>query len=288
MTPKAILVAIGGGEGSEAALRTALAVGKLFDSYVEVLHVRADSNEAIPIMAEGLSGAVVQELIDSLEAQAERRAKAAEVLFKKCCVDERLAITTPDSPPPSGKLSARLKVVTGRPDDVVGRAGRLFDLIVVERPPEEEDSRYPLVLEAALFDSGRPILLAPSSAPATVGKRIVVIWNNTKESAEALAAVLPFGQQAESLQVLTVKDGITADPAEVKSYLALHDITAEAVTLEPDHRPLGEQLLKEAEARDADLLVMGAYGHSRLREMVLGGVTRSVVGEAAVPVLMAH
>lgn len=288
MTPKAILVAIGGNEGSEAALRTALAVGDLFDAYIEVLHVQVDANEAIPIMAEGLSGAVVQELIDSLEGQAEQRVNTAEALFKKYCIDEGLAITAPDAAAPSGKLAARFKVVTGRPDEVVGRAGRLFDLIVVERPPEEEDSRYPLVLEAALFDSGRPVLLAPPSAPATIGKHIVVSWNNTKESAEALAGALPFGEHAERLHVLTVHDGVTVDPAEVRPYLALHGVTAETAVLEPDHRPLGEQLLEEAAARGADLVVMGAYGHSRLREMVLGGVTRSVVAQAAVPVLMAH
>jgi nucleotide-binding universal stress UspA family protein len=286
--PKAILVAIGGNEGSEAAVRTALAVGDRFDSYVEVLHVRVDANEAIPVMAEGMSGAIVQELIDSLEAQVEKHAQAAEALFRRLCVDAGLAIAAADAPAPRGKLSARYKVVTGRPDDVAGQLGRLFDLIVVERPPEDEDSRYPLVLEAALFDSGRPVLLAPSVAPASIGKHVVVSWNDTTEAAAALAAALPFLEHAETLHVLSVHDGVSADPAAVKDYLALHGVSAKPVVLEPDHRPLGEQILEEAAGRGADLVVMGAYGHSRLREMVLGGVTRSVINRATVPVLMAR
>ena len=87
---------------------------------------------------------------------------------------------------------------------------------------------------------------------------------------------------------MTVSDHCDADPAEVAQYLARHDVTAKIRTLEPDHRPVGEQILEEATSDGADLLVMGAYGHSRLREFVLGGVTRSVIQEAALPVLMAR
>lgn len=281
VTPKSILAPISGGSGSEAALETALTTAGSFHAYVEVLHARVDANDAVPVMAEGLSGAVVDQLIDSLENQAAERAEAARQLYERRCLgdgQEGLA---------SGVTTA-FKEVIGRPYDCVARAGRLFDLLVIERPDETENGGYPLVLEAALFESGRAVLLAPRVAPATLGRSLAVAWNDTGEAAAALGAALPFLARAEAVTLMTVRDHCDADPAEVAQYLARHDVTAKIRSLEPDHRPVGEQILDEAAADGADMLVMGAYGHSRLREFVLGGVTRSIVQEAGLPVLMAR
>ena len=281
VTPKSILAPISGGSGSEAALETALTTAGSFHAYVEVLHARVDANDAVPVMAEGLSGAVVDQLTDSLENQAAERAEAARQLYERRCLgdgQEGLA---------SGVTTA-FKEVIGRPYDCVARAGRLFDLLVIERPDETENGGYPLVLEAALFESGRAVLLAPRVAPATLGRSLAVAWNDTGEAAAALGAALPFLARAEAVTLMTVCDHCDADPAEVAQYLARHDVTAKIRSLEPDHRPVGEQILDEAAADGADMLVMGAYGHSRLREFVLGGVTRSIVQEAGLPVLMAR
>jgi len=281
VTPKSILAPISGGSGSEAALETALIAAGLFQAHVEVLHARVDANDAVPVMAEGISGAVVDQLIDSLETQAKERAAAARKLYEWRCLggaQKGLA---------SGVTTA-FKEVIGRPYDCVGRAGRLFDLLVVERFGESESGDYPLILEAALFDSGRPVLLAPQTAAASLGRQVAVAWNDTGEAAAALGAALPFLVQAEAVTLMTVRDHCDADPAEVVQYLARHEVAAKVRTLEPDHRAVGEQILEEATTAGADLLVMGAYGHSRLREFILGGVTRSVVQEAGLPVLMAR
>ena len=281
MTPKSILVPVSGGSGSEAALETALTTAGLFRAYVELLHARVDSNDAVPVMAEGLSGAVVDQLIDSLEVQAKERADAAHRLYERRCLGDGQKSLA------SG-VTTGFKEVIGRPYDCVARAGRLFDLLVVERPGDDEDGGYPLVLEAALFETGRPVLLAPRSVHPSTARSVAVAWNDTGEAAAALGAALPFLALAETVTLLTVSDHCDADPAEVAQYLARHEIMAKLRNLEPDHRPVGEQILEEAAADGADLLIMGAYGHSRLREFVLGGVTRSIVREAALPVLMAH
>lgn len=287
VTPKAILTVISGNDGSRAAFETALLIGRRFEAYVEVLHVKADANESVPVMAEGLSGSLLQELISTLEKQEKERAETVEALFDEFCVKPGSALDGSASPTP-GKFGARLREVTGRAEEEVARLGRLFDVIVIEQSPDEDDGRYPLVLEAALFDTGRPVLLAPSAAPKDLGQHVVLAWNDTREAAEATAAAMPFLSAAADVTLITVHDGCDADPAALQSLLALHGIAAACRELEPDHRPVGEQVLDEAEGLGADLLVMGAYGHSRLRELVLGGVTRSMVRNASIPVLMAH
>jgi nucleotide-binding universal stress UspA family protein len=145
-------------------------------------------------------------------------------------------------------------------------------------------------LEAALFESGRPILIAPPRPPEALGKNIVIAWNGSTETARTIAFAMPFLAQAERVNVLTVEGGGVLGPTgtEVVRHLGRSGISATAAEVAPGERSVGEAILEEAAAEGADLLVKGAYTHSRLRQMIFGGATSHILDAADLPVFMAH
>ena len=145
-------------------------------------------------------------------------------------------------------------------------------------------------LHAVLFDSGRPVLLSPAVAPRSIGRRICVRWNGTAESSAAVQAAIPWMKRAEVVRILTSEDYQRRGPvaADLAAYLALHDIEADIATFRPIDKSVGAGLLGAAREFGSDLLSMGAYSHSRLRQLILGGVTRHILENADLPVLMSR
>lgn len=175
-------------------------------------------------------------------------------------------------------------------DGFLGQHGRIFNATVVGRPGSGENMPRMGTLEAALFESGRPIVIAPPSVPASVGSRIVVAWNRSSETARAVAFATPFLRGAEEITVLDVEGaGVPGPSAEaLAEALSREGIPARGRTIKPDKRVAGEIFLSEAAALGCDLLIKGAYTQSRLRQMIFGGVTSHILANATMPVLMAH
>ena len=185
--------------------------------------------------------------------------------------------------------SARLIDVVGHAGEQVGRLGKLVDLVLL-RAPSVDDGALSPAAEAALYDTGRPVLFSPRQELQSLGKRVSVFWNDTAESSRAAHVAMPFLEKAEAVQILAVDDD-SFDPQTVNDFasaLAWSGVKAEPVLLKPDHRSSGEALLDSAWEFKADLIVMGAFSHSRLREMILGGVTKHILEVAGRPVLMMH
>ena len=181
--------------------------------------------------------------------------------------------------------------VSGREDDHVSIRGRLNDLIVVGRPLADSDTPSPTTLNAALFETGRAVLVAPPMAPEVLGKKVVIFWRGSTEASRAIAAGMPFIWRAETVKIVSaLADQATRASAEgLATYLAWHGVNAEVETLTAtDGKAVGSRLLDSAQKFQADLLVMGAYTHSRVRQLILGGVTQKVLAEATIPVVMAH
>jgi len=166
----------------------------------------------------------------------------------------------------------------------------VFDLIVVARPAKTATAAE-TVLEDALFESGRPVLMAPPRVPATLGGGVVVIaWNGSTETAVAVAHARPFLIGAKEVQVISVETGVVpgAPPGdELARNLRYHGIPAHARHV-ATKVAAGGVWLEECRAVKADLLVKGAYTMSRLRQMVFGGPTRQITLEAELPVLLAR
>jgi nucleotide-binding universal stress UspA family protein len=197
-------------------------------------------------------------------------------------------VTVADSRPGQNIATASFAVVTGREDDLVAQLARLADLTVVPRPEPGEDISSSDALHAVLFDSGRPVLIAPRTAFPTLGTRICIAWNGTAESATAVWGALPWLARAEAVRILCSDEYQRRGPRspELAAYLACHDVHAEIATFRSIDREVGAGLLAAAREFDADLLSMGAYSHSRLRQLILGGVTRYVLEHASMPVMM--
>jgi nucleotide-binding universal stress UspA family protein len=173
----------------------------------------------------------------------------------------------------------------------VGSHGRVFDIIVMNRPDADSTGPYNRAIEAALFESGRPVLLAPPAAPQTVATNIMVHWNGSTEQARTNAFAMPLLRAAEQVSVLTVIGGqdVPGPPAEaVCRQLRYNGIAAKPVSIELDGRSTGEAVLAAAAAQGADLLIKGAFTRNRLRQMIFGGATSHIMQFADLPVLMAH
>jgi nucleotide-binding universal stress UspA family protein len=145
-------------------------------------------------------------------------------------------------------------------------------------------------LETALFESGRPILIAPPSPPANLGQNVVIAWNGSTETARTIAMAMPFLARAEQVLVLSVDEGMVPGPsaAEVAQNLVRNRIQARSRHAQAAGRGAGAAILEEAAAAGADLLLKGAYTHSRLRQMIFGGATSHILGAAEIPVIMAN
>lgn len=239
------------------------------------------------VVAEGMTAASTAALED-IEADEAERFERCRALFRDFAGREGLSWGTPEGPDqaPSAGWSGEASLS----DEAIGQLGRVYDLIVAGRPVKGEASPRISTLEALLFDSGRPLLIAPPAAPRQLGETVVVAWNGSTETARAVTFALPFLTRAERVYVLTVEGGSVPGPdaGQVAAQLRRDGVAAEARGAQPEGRSTGEAILAEVAALGADLLVKGAYTHSRLRQMVFGGATSHILAEAELPVLMAH
>jgi nucleotide-binding universal stress UspA family protein len=286
-----ILLPLSGSPHDAAALRAAFDLARSFGAHVEGLFVRIDPRDAVPLLGEGMSGAIVDDIVRTAEAESMRASRAAGAAFEAA----RMAAGVPgvERLPGPGAPSARWMERVGRPDELVAREARLADLTVFAQPAVTTDVDSTLVLETALLASGRPLLLVPDAPFAAVGSAVAIAWNGSAEASAAVFAAMPFLARAAAVHVLTVGTDGTGETGALAGeglveYLACHGIAAHARRLHPGAEPVGAGLAAAAAESGAGLLVMGGYGHSRVREMILGGVTRYVIGRAGIPVLMAH
>jgi nucleotide-binding universal stress UspA family protein len=192
-----------------------------------------------------------------------------------------------------GVASIEARMVEDDPEGGLALQARYADLVVVSQPdPEDACSRLAPGLPAyVMLSGGRPVLVVPhSGAVARIGSKVLLAWDASLEAAHAVAGALPLLQKAGAVSVAVFNPGPAhgALPgADIALYLARHGVTVE-VSVHHSDIEVGEALLSLAADVQADLIVMGGYGHTRLREMMLGGVTKTMLRSMTAPVLMAH
>lgn len=287
MSIKTILVPIDGTEICHTALDVGLQLGKELKAHVDVLHVSADPKDAVPLLGEGMSAAIIEEMIQLAEREATERTGRAEAAFEDARSRYELAIQ--ETPPAVEGGSTFLVKAVGREDILSAQKGRLADLVVVARPTEQSDAGLAMTINAAIFETGRPVLVVPPKIPGSMATNIAISWNGSAEASRAVAAAMPLIARAKSVVILTAENDSTSSTlaAELGSYLSWHGVQSQFRTL-PGGSHVGEVLLEDCKAVGADLLVMGAYTHSRMRQLILGGVTKHVLANAELPVLMTH
>jgi nucleotide-binding universal stress UspA family protein len=243
---------------AEAAFSTAAIVSRLWCAHLAVLHVTTDRKQA----------SAVREAFESLAAKH--------------------GLTVTEATPNADEPTASFAEVVGREPEVVAYQARLADLIVVPHPASTDEVSSSDALHAVLFDSAQPVLIAPRIAPASIGRRICLGWNGSAESASAVWAALPWLHRAQAIRILWSEAYQRHGPPapELQTYLAAHELAADRASFLPIDKIVGAGLLAAANEFGCDLLVTGAYSHSRLRQLFLGGVTRHVLEHATVPLIM--
>ena len=277
MPIKDILVLLDTGETESAAAGLAADLAESFEAHLTGLALAIE-----PVMPPLLVSPVPVDLIAEAQAESEARAKRAAARF------EALMAQRGDSAD-----SVYAAVIAGATGETVARTCRLRDLIVAagESGDNPEPGRAQ-VIEAVLFDASRPTLLVPPGyAGGAEFDTILVAWNGSLPASRAVRAGLPFFKRAAVIDVVTVDRPAAAGEApgeDVLTYLSRHGITATAREINAEAGGIGATLMAEAKRIGADLIVMGGYGHSRLREFILGGATQDLLKAMPVPVLMAH
>ena len=282
---RTLLTVIGDGTATPV-LETALLAARKFDG--RIIGLNALTTEYAVVFGGEMGFSVSSEVDRTLEREGQERRDQARALFDNFMTRNNVSVTSAAAAPTQG-VSAEWREESGRQNAVVGSLGRVFDLIVVERPAKLA-SLAEATLEDALFESGRPVLMAPPRAPATIGERIVIAWNGSTETARTVAMSMPYLALARTVQVLSVEGAMQPGPSgdDLAAALRLRGIAATSRTVAASNRQAGEVFLTEARAVECDLLVKGAYTQSRLRQMIFGGATRHIIMEAEIPVILAH
>jgi len=280
MSFKTILVPTEQHDLMNSTLETALLLARKFDSYIEGFALR------IAIPSTFAMGDVVSLPIPALEQESAENAKLTRSLFKNFMQDHGVSCGSQTK-----ALSCDWLEDAPEGDHFVGSYGRVFDVIVLGRPGRDPKSPRITTLEAGLFESGRPVLIAPPSPRPQMGTNVLIAWNCSTEQARVTAFAMPILRRASRVVVLTVEGGAAVPGPtgqQLCRYLQLNGVPAKPLTVGLDGRLTGEAILAHANALGCDLLIKGAYTQSRLRQIIFGGTTRYILSNAELPVLMAH
>jgi nucleotide-binding universal stress UspA family protein len=285
---KTILVPATGSDRDGAIFAAALVVARRFSAHLEFLHVRQDATAtAVAMSVDGGGAMMIGGLIERLEENADQREARARRLFDGFCQREGLALE--DSPSGVQRPSAQWVRESGAEPYWVAEYGRAADLLVIGRPSEDEGG-FLETIEAALIDSGRPLLIPPAAPLTAVPETVAIAWKSSPQAARALTAASPFLDTAKRIVILTVAEDqrkLEEDADRLMAALRWRGAPVSVCLLQPGAQSAPDTLLSAA-GENAALLVMGGYGRSRLREWIFGGFTLHVLRGAEVPVLMAH
>jgi len=282
MGMKSILVPMEPHDGMAAALETALLLARRCDSYIEGFPLRFGISEFVAVDPAGSIP------LESYRQESQQEAAQSKRLFETFMRERGV----PRANGGASGLSCGWLEDAPEGESFVGSYGRVFDITVLARPDAGTIGLHNRAIESGLFESGRPVLLAPPLPPKEVATHIIIAWNCSTEQARATALAMPLLKQAERVTVLSVAGGSdVAGPSadQLVRYLGRSGVAANLLTVTVQSRgATGEAILAMAKKEGCDLLIKGAYTQSRLRQMIFGGATSYILANAGLPVLMAH
>lgn len=268
-----ILLPIGPNGTTNACADVAFGLAECFGAELEVLHPCPAPAQRLPYATE-LSPLYYEDLVDVGQKQVEQEEGEATEWFEK-------AIGTHPG------VDAELLTVEGPIGPAVAMRAKVADLAVLPSMAAKENGRWGPARDAALFQSGRPVLIVPDEAAGPIGETVVIAWKDAVEAARAVAAAMPFLATAKRVRLLSIpEDGEDETAPAMAAYLTKAGFPVETVSVELGAREVGAALLEAAGS--GVLFVMGGYGHWRWREWVFGGATLYVLRNTDVPVLMSH
>lgn len=292
-TMRRILVPLDSKVAAKSSIETAFKVAKNMSAHVGVLLIDEDptkDEDKYPPNVEDMPPPEGIRRVRGNHEIAVARSKEVRAVFDDLCATYEFSVV--EGTPPLDKATASFSADFGKSGPVLARHGRRSDMIVLSKPSSVLKVRSKIDISAALFETGRPVLVAPSNPPVTLGEKIAVAWNDSAEASRAVAAAMRFIVRAKKVVILTAESNRT--PAyvaqELADYFAYHGVSAECkVFKRMGDQPLGgKALLEECAGAGADLLVMGAYNVSSFREIIMGTATKQVLEATSIPILMAR
>jgi nucleotide-binding universal stress UspA family protein len=285
MALKDILVHLDGGPRSMVHLAVAAGLARRHNAHLTALHViDLPQSDYLYGASMPFAGTGPERLVEEMRAEAAAAAVPIEAAFRDCLRREN--------------LDGEWRMVEGDTPATLSLHARYADLLVAGQPnPYSAGGGSPrdAVVVTALMSSGRPVLAVPFAGDfPVVGDHVLVAWNASREATRAVNDALPLLEKAGRVTILAVnpRGGIgghgDVPAADIALHLARHGVRAEAAHTVATDIPDGEALLSYAADIGADMMVSGGYGHSRARELVFGGVTRTLLHEMTIPVFLSH
>jgi nucleotide-binding universal stress UspA family protein len=275
---KDIVVHLSTGANHDPAADCAASVASMFGAHLAAVAFAYD-----PVVPPTFMGEVIPaDLIESQRQEAETKAKAAVAKLEERARREGISVQT-------GILNASLVGAA----DLFSRIARRFDLSIVKQGEADKAEPQDLLIEGALFESGRPVLVVPYIHKGALKlERAMICWDGSRAAARAVGDALPILERSKSIEVVVVvgergkSDELPG--ADIGHHLARHGLKVEVKRIVSGDLDVANTILSHAADNATDFIVMGGYGHSRLREFVLGGVTRAILETMTVPTLMSH
>jgi nucleotide-binding universal stress UspA family protein len=288
MSINTIVAPMTGGPTDGRALEAALAMAGPTNAHIQAVFLHRDpKNIALPQVGEGMTANMIDTLVEAAERQVKTDRAAAHASYD----DWRRAngISEVETPALTNGITTHLTEVQGEVSASLAKTGRMADVVCVVQPGDEDDAELSNLLTAALLETGKMVYLAPNGKQSVPIKSVAIAWNGSREAARAVAMAMPILESAETVTVLAgTSDYLT--PTEVQAFIASlkwHGVNAKPRMFTMNGNQAG-RLQAEAMDAGAQVLLLGAYSHSRVREFVFGGVTDDIINAAHMPVLMAH
>ncbi len=255
----------------------AVSLGELFEAHILGIAVSYE-----PVIPGTVMGGIPPEIIESQRSESDKKASVAVARFERSA---KLAGISAETRTISTSIAGAA--------DEIGRIGRRFDLMVVGQPERQKSLPDEVVDEGVLFESGRPVIFVPFIHKGGVKlDRIMVCWDGSRAASRAIADAMPLLKKAKQVEIVIISDkpGRTDEVsgADLGQHLARHGLNVEVKRITSPDIDVPSTILSYAADSSADMIVMGGYGHSRLREFILGGATRGLLESMTVPVLMSH
>ena len=274
---KDLVVNLSAGNGADPASDYAISVADAFRAHAFGIAFAYE-----PILPPSVMGGLPPEIIESQRAEGENAATALIARFEESA--RRAGLSAQSRMIPTSLAGAA---------DVFGRIARRFDLAVVGQAEPDMVAPQELIIEAALFESGRPVLVVPYIQKEGLKlDRVLVCWDASRNAARAIADAMPLLRRSKAIEVIVVA---TERPksdelpgADIAHHLARHELEVDLKRIVSGGTDVASTILSYAADSAADFIVMGGYGHSRLREFILGGATRGILSAMTVPTLMSH
>ena len=255
----------------------AVSMGEIFGAHVLGVAVSYE-----PVIPGTVMGGIPPEIIESQRTESNKKARAAIARFEQAAKRAGISMET-------RTISTSISGAA----DQIGHIGRRFDLIVVGQPGRKDSLPDEVIDEGVLFESGRPVIFVPFIQKGGMKlDRIMVCWDGSRAAARAIADAIPLLKKAKQVEVVIISDKPNKKDevpgADLGQHLARHGLKVDVKRITSPDIDVPSTILSYAADSSADMIVMGGYGHSRLREFVLGGATRGLLESMTVPVLMSH